>query len=59
MNGDSPDVLVVGADACGCLVANKLAKAGLSGTLLEAGKRLDSATDLRNNEAHGAKTTLS
>ena len=30
MNLDSPDVLVIGAGACGCLVAYKLARQGFS-----------------------------
>src|SRR4051812_4050279 len=49
---DSPDVLVVGAGACGSLVARELAQAGFSVVVLEAGKRFD---HLPNTEANGAK----
>lgn len=55
MNVNSPDVIVIGAGACGCLVANKLAAQGLSVVVLEAGKRMDAASDLRNSESNGAK----
>src|SRR3954453_21318979 len=51
----SADAIVVGAGACGGIVARELAAAGLRVVLLEAGKRLDPATDLRNSEANGAK----
>ena len=51
----SADVVVVGAGACGGLVAHKLAAAGMSVIVLEAGPRLDPATDLRNSESNAAK----
>src|SRR4051812_39299801 len=49
------DAVVVGAGACGGLVAKRLAEAGMSVIVLEAGKRFDPAKDLRNSEANGAK----
>jgi choline dehydrogenase-like flavoprotein len=49
------DVVVVGAGACGSLVAHKLAAHGFSVVVLEAGKRLDPARDLPNTEANAAK----
>jgi choline dehydrogenase-like flavoprotein len=52
---NSPDVVIVGAGACGALVASKLAERGLSVTVIEAGKRFDPARDLANSEANGAK----
>src|SRR3954470_15015540 len=55
MLADSVDAVIVGAGACGGLVAWELAKAGLSVTVVEAGRRLDPASDLRNAEANAAK----
>ncbi|HEY6227013.1 MAG TPA: GMC family oxidoreductase [Verrucomicrobiae bacterium] len=52
---ESADVVVVGSGPCGALVAHDLAAAGLSVTILEAGKRFDPAMDLRNREGNGAK----
>src|SRR6266566_6559824 len=49
------DAVVVGAGACGGLVAKELAKAGMSVVVLEAGKRYDPRVDLRNSEANGGK----
>src|SRR5262245_21228873 len=49
------DAVVVGAGACGSLVANELTKRGVSVAVIEAGKRLDAATDLRNSEGNAAK----
>src|SRR4051812_50016893 len=55
MPPDSANVVIVGAGACGGLVARELAAAGMSVVVLEAGKRLDPRTDLRNAEANSAK----
>jgi choline dehydrogenase-like flavoprotein len=49
------DAVVVGAGACGSLVAKALADRGWSVMVLEAGKRLDPATDLANSEANAGK----
>jgi choline dehydrogenase-like flavoprotein len=55
MPAESTDVLIVGAGACGSLVAKELAERGFSITVIEAGKRFDPAADLWNTEANGAK----
>jgi len=55
MRTESPDVLVVGAGACGSLVAKELAERGFSVVVLEAGKRFDPAADLQNTEANASK----
>src|SRR5438874_13723369 len=55
MSIQSADVVVVGAGACGSLVARELAAHGLSVVVLEAGKRLDRARDLPNTEANASK----
>jgi choline dehydrogenase-like flavoprotein len=52
---ESPDVVIVGAGACGSLVAKELAQRGFSVVVLEAGKRLNPATDLQNSEANAGK----
>jgi choline dehydrogenase-like flavoprotein len=52
---DSADVLVVGAGACGNLVAKELASRGLSVVVLEAGKRFRPAEDFANTEANAGK----
>jgi choline dehydrogenase-like flavoprotein len=52
---DSADVLVVGAGACGSLVAKELASRGLSVVVLEAGKRFRPAEDFANTEANAGK----
>ena len=49
------DAVIIGAGACGSLIAAKLAERGMSVVVLEAGKRFDRATDLANSEANGAK----
>ena len=51
----SPDVVVVGAGACGSLVACELAARGASVVVLEAGPRLDRAVDLRNSESNAGR----
>lgn len=55
MPHDSSDVVIVGAGACGSLMAKELAGRGLSVVVLEAGKRFNLATDLPNTEANGGK----
>ncbi|MEW6306322.1 MAG: GMC family oxidoreductase [Verrucomicrobiota bacterium] len=55
MPAQTTDVVVVGAGACGSLVAKELAERGFSVVVLEAGKRFDPAQDLPNTEANGAK----
>ena len=54
MSANSTDVIVVGAGACGSLVAKELAARGFSVTVLEAGKRF-AASDLANSESNGGK----
>jgi len=49
------DAVVVGAGACGSLVAKELAGRGLSVVVLEAGPRFDAPGDLPNDEANPAK----
>ena len=49
------DAVIVGAGACGSLVAKVLAEQGWDVVVLEAGRRLDPATDLANSEANGGK----
>jgi len=55
MPHDSPDVVIVGAGACGSLMAKELTGRGLSVVVLEAGKRFNPTVDLPNTEANGAK----
>ena len=51
----STDVIVVGAGACGSLVAKELAQRGLSVTVLEAGRRFQADPDFQNAEANAGK----
>jgi choline dehydrogenase-like flavoprotein len=51
----SVDVIIVGAGACGSLVARELASAGLSVVIIESGKRFRTADDLANSEANAGK----
>jgi choline dehydrogenase-like flavoprotein len=51
----SSDVVIVGAGACGSLLAQELAAAGLSVVVVEAGKRYRAADDLANTEANAGK----
>src|SRR5688572_32241580 len=55
MTTETTDVLIVGAGACGSLVAKELAARGFSVVVLEAGKRFNSATDFANTEANAGK----
>jgi choline dehydrogenase-like flavoprotein len=55
MNLPSTDVVIVGAGACGSLMAKELAAHGFSVVVLEAGKRYDPARDLANSEANAGK----
>jgi choline dehydrogenase-like flavoprotein len=54
MSADSTDVIIVGAGACGSLVAEELTARGFSVVVLEAGKRFASS-DLTNSETNGGK----
>ena len=49
------DAVIVGAGACGSLLAKELATRGLSVVVLEAGRRFQPAVDLTNTEANGSK----
>src|SRR3954453_16176718 len=55
MQEEKVDAVVVGAGACGGLVARELDRAGMSVIVLEAGKKYDPRIDLKNSEANGAK----
>lgn len=54
MSASSTDVLVIGAGACGSLVAKELAARGIGVTVLEAGRRFN-GSDLPNSETNGSK----
>jgi len=49
------DAVIVGAGACGSLVARELSTAGLSVLVLDAGRRFDPAVDFANTEANAGK----
>src|SRR4051812_43523138 len=55
MPRESADVVVVGAGACGSLVAKELSEAGLSVVVLEAGKRFDPTNGLSNSEENAVR----
>ncbi|KIL36999.1 hypothetical protein SD71_04760 [Cohnella kolymensis] len=55
MLNESADVLIVGAGACGGLVAKELSGRGFSVVVLEGGKSYNPAVDLANSEANSAK----
>jgi choline dehydrogenase-like flavoprotein len=52
--GNVTDAVIVGAGACGSLVAKELAARGMSVVVVEAGRRFQPA-DLANTESNGAK----
>jgi choline dehydrogenase-like flavoprotein len=55
MARETTDALIVGAGACGSLVARELAARGISVTIVEAGKRFQPAADFANTEANAGK----
>jgi glycine/D-amino acid oxidase-like deaminating enzyme len=55
MSPETCDVLIVGAGACGSVVARELSARGFSVVVIEAGRRFDAATDLANSEANAGK----
>src|SRR6185295_11416907 len=55
MSTAETDVLIVGAGACGSLVAKELSARGFSVVVLEAGKRFNPSADLPNTEANAGK----
>ncbi|HLX62989.1 MAG TPA: GMC family oxidoreductase [Planctomycetota bacterium] len=55
MPHDTTDVAVVGAGACGALVAKELAARGFSVTIVEAGQRFGASNPLGNSEANAGK----
>lgn len=55
MTTETTDVLIVGAGACGSLVAKELASRGFSVVVVESGKRFNPANDFANTEANAGK----
>jgi choline dehydrogenase-like flavoprotein len=55
MKNGAVDVVIVGAGACGSVVAKELAEHGFSVVVLEAGKRFGLPDDLPNTEANAGK----
>jgi len=55
MADEIPDVAIVGAGACGSVVAKELTERGFSVAVLEAGSRFDLGRDLQNSEANASK----
>jgi choline dehydrogenase-like flavoprotein len=55
MHPFSTNVLIVGAGACGALVAKELAQHGISVVVLEAGNRWRAATDFANSDANAGR----
>jgi choline dehydrogenase-like flavoprotein len=55
MRVESSDVLIVGAGACGSLVAKELAVRGFTVVVIESGKRFRPADDFSNTEANAGK----
>jgi choline dehydrogenase-like flavoprotein len=55
MPDSSTDVVIVGAGACGSLAACELTARGARVVVIEAGRRLDPAIDLRNSESNAAR----
>jgi choline dehydrogenase-like flavoprotein len=55
MTSEITDVVIVGAGACGSLVAKELASRGFSVVVIESGKRFNPAHDFANTEANAGK----
>jgi choline dehydrogenase-like flavoprotein len=55
MSDRAVDAVIVGAGACGSLVARELSEAGWRVVVIEAGRRFDPSKDLPNSEANGGK----
>lgn len=55
MKGESFDIVIIGAGACGSVAAKELSERGFSVLVLEAGRRYHAQNDLQNTEANGGK----